>query len=87
MTARSLADPPDMADMSPLGALILRAMRGGSIAAAVFIVMVIGIELWKLWRFEGSPGNYGFLAFLCVMFVGALWLARSIARELKRDGS
>jgi len=76
-----------MARMSPLGTLVLRAMRGGSIAAAVFIVMVIGIELWKLWRFEGSAGNYGFLAVLGIMLVGALWLARSITREIARHGS
>jgi hypothetical protein len=86
MTARSRAGLPSVADMSPLGVLVLRAMRGGALASAVFIAMVIVIEIWKLWRFEGSAGNYGFLVFLCLMFVGALWLARSIARELRRSG-
>lgn len=76
-----------MVRMTPLGTFVLRAMRGGAIASAGFILLVIGIELWKLWRFEGSVGNYGFLAVLGIMFAGALWLARSIAKEIAKHGS
>jgi hypothetical protein len=81
--ARSRNRQPDMAEMSPLGSLILRAMRAGAIAAAGFVVLAIGIELWKLWRFEGSTGNYGFLVILAAMLFGFLWLARAITREIR----
>jgi hypothetical protein len=75
--------------MSPLGALILRAMRAGSIAAAGFVVLVILIELWKRWQFGGF-GDMGMpdVAFMCIlvaMLAGFVWLARSITREIARN--
>lgn len=76
-----------MADMSPLAQLILRAMRLGAIASAIFVGLVICFELWKLWRFEGQAGNYVFLGVLMALLAGALWLARSITRELGADRS
>lgn len=76
-----------MADMSPLGRFVLRLMRAGSLASAVFLVLVMAVEVWKLWRFGEAVQNAGFLAVLAVMLVGFLWLARSISRELARHGS
>ncbi len=61
--------------MSPLLVLLLKAMRVGALGAAGFVVLVIGIEAWKLWRFEGQAGNYMFLVVLGILLVGALWLA------------
>ncbi len=79
-----------MADMSPLGRLILRAMRGGSIASAGFVAMVMVLEIWKHWRFGGLGGmsqpDYIFFAVLVLMLVCFLWLIRSIGRELERHG-
>ncbi|WP_291206931.1 hypothetical protein [Hyphomonas sp.] len=76
--------------MSPLGALILRAMRAGSIAAAGFVVLVIFIEVWKRWRFGGFGGmstpDLTFMGVLVVMLIGFLWLARSITREIAKHG-
>ncbi|HRX36635.1 MAG TPA: hypothetical protein P5337_09565 [Aestuariivirga sp.] len=70
--------------------LILRVMRGGAVAAAGFMVLVIGIEIWKRWRFGGfgSMGRHDvtFMVVLVLMLVGFLWLARSITRELHKDG-
>lgn len=78
-----------MADMSPLGRLILRAMRAGSIASAGFVVMVILLETWKHWRFGGfgemSRPDYIFMAVLVLMLLCFLWLIRSIGRELQND--
>lgn len=75
--------------MSPLGALILRAMRAGSIAAAGFVVLVILIELWKRWQFGGfgSMGMPGiaFIGVLVAMLAGFVWLSRSISRELSKN--
>ena len=77
-----------MAEMSPLGNLLLRVMRAGAIGAAGFVVLVIAIEIWKRWRFGGfgqmTAQDYSFFGVLAVMLVGALWLARSIGRELQR---
>lgn len=79
-----------MAEMSPLGGLILRVMRAGAVAAAGFVVLVIAIEIWKRWNFGGfgtmSRGDYTFFAVLAVMLAGSLWLARSITRELRKSG-
>ena len=74
--------------MSPLMILILRMMRGGAVAAAIFMVLVIGIEVWKRWRFGGF-GSMGrqdvtFMVVLVLMLVGFLWLARSITSELRK---
>ena len=80
-----------MTQMSPLGSLILRVMRAGAIGAAGFVVLVIGIEIWKRWRFGGfgqmAVQDYSFFAVLTVMLVGALWLVRAIGRELRKPGS
>jgi hypothetical protein len=77
--------------MSPLAGLLLRLMRTGSLAAAGFVVLVIGIELWKRWRFGGFDGmttpDISFLGILGVMLVGFLWLAGSITREIRKSGS
>lgn len=77
--------------MSPLAALILRVMRGAALASAGFMVLVIGIELWKRWRFGGfevmSRQDVTFMAVLVLMLLGSLWLARAIGRELARHGS
>lgn len=77
--------------MSPLAQMILRAMRAASIGAAGFMVLVIGIEVWKRWRFGGfeSMGRQDvtFMAILVLMLIGFLWLARSITREIRKHGT
>ena len=80
-----------MSEMSPLRGLILRVMRTGAIWAAGFVALVIGIEIWKRWRFGGfgqmAAQDVSFFGVLAVMLAGALWLARSIGRELRKPGS
>jgi uncharacterized protein with PQ loop repeat len=74
--------------MSPLGRLILTAMRAGSISAAIFVVLVIAIELWKHWTFGGfetmRTPDIAFMGVLLVMLAGFVWLARAITREMKK---
>lgn len=75
--------------MSPLGALILRAMRASSIAAAGFVVLVILIELWKRWKFGGfgamAGPDFAFMGVLVAMLIGFVWLACSITRNLANN--
>lgn len=75
-----------MNDMSPLGRLILRAMRAGSFFAAGCILLFMAILVWQKWLSQPAPsannGDFVFLGILAVLFVGALWLARSMGKEL-----
>jgi hypothetical protein len=79
-----------MSDMSPLARLILRTMRVGAVGAAGFVVLVIGIEAAKRWAAGGigavSRADAMFFAVLAVLLFGALYLARSITRELRDSG-
>jgi hypothetical protein len=76
--------------MSPLLVLLLKAIRAGTLGAAALLAAFIGIEVWKRW----SPGAFAsmtqqdvnFLAIMLLMLLGALLLAKSIAREI-RDNS
>lgn len=71
--------------MSPLRILMLKVLRGGALAAAVFAALVLVIEVWK--RGGDVAGlNPGFMIMLALMLGGALWLARSITRELAAHG-
>lgn len=72
--------------MSPLASVLLRLLRGGVIAAACFIALVFGIELWKRGG-DVAALNPGFTIFLAVLMAGAVWLARAIGRELAKHGS
>lgn len=72
--------------MSPVGYIVLKILRAGALASAVFALLVVAIELWK----QGGDVTAlppGLLILLAVIFAGALWLARAIGRELARHGS
>ncbi|MGE3832018.1 MAG: hypothetical protein AB7F76_13565 [Parvibaculaceae bacterium] len=71
--------------MSPLGRLILKAMRWGLWGVAGLIAVFFAIEIGK---HGGSLAaltrqDITFLVILVVLFAFALWLARAISRELK----
>ena len=72
--------------MSPLATILLRMLRGGAFAAAGFIALVIGIEIWKRGG-DVAALNMGFTLFLALLLAAALWLARAIGRELARHGA
>ena len=67
--------------MSPLGWLILKALRVGALGSALFAALAIAIEIWKRGG-DVSALHPGFTIFLGLMLAGALWLARAIGREL-----
>ena len=71
--------------MSPLGWIILKVLRAGSLGSALFAALAIAIELWK----QGGDVTAlppGFTIFLGLMLLGALWLAGAIGRELAENG-
>jgi hypothetical protein len=72
--------------MSPLRILLLKVLRGGALAAAVFAALVLAIEVWKHGG-DVTALNPGFMIMLAIMLAGALWLARAIKRELVEHGS
>ncbi|MCA3574131.1 MAG: hypothetical protein IOC86_09460 [Aestuariivirga sp.] len=72
--------------MSPVGYIVLKILRGGALASAGFVLLVIGIELWKQGG-DVTGLEPGFTVLLCLILAGALWLARAIGRELSRHGS
>ena len=72
--------------MSPVGYIVLKLLRGGALASAGFVLLVIGIELWKHGG-DLAALQPGFMVLLAIMLAGALLLARAIGRELSRHGS
>ncbi len=74
--------------MSPLGAILMRVMRAGCMAGAVFVALVIAYEVW-LKASTGQLSNLSrqdisFWVILTIMLGGFLWLARSMSRELAK---
>ena len=72
--------------MTPLGWVILKALRIGALGSAVFIALALAIEIWKRGG-DVTALEPGFTIVLALLLLGALWLARSIGRELARHGS
>ena len=70
-----------MSEMSPLGRMLLKMMRVGTLFAAMLIAVLLGVAFWR------NLQNYGLIAVMVVMLVGALWLARAIAKELDNPGA
>jgi hypothetical protein len=79
-----------MSGMPTLARVILRAMRVGALAAAGFVILVIGIEMAKRWAAGGfgaiNRADATMFAVLAVLLLGALCLAWWITRELRKPG-
>ena len=72
--------------MSPLATVIMKVLRWGVLGISGFLCLVLVIEAWKHgWDVEAL--NWGFMAVVGLLAAGALWLARSIGRELAKHGS
>lgn len=72
--------------MSPLAIVLMKLLRWGALGIAGFLVLVLAIEGWKHgWDLQAL--NKGFMGVVALLVVGALWLARSIGRELAKHGS
>jgi hypothetical protein len=75
-----------MDGMSPLGRFILVAMLWGVRFSAGALAAIFALVVWQ----KGIPADaaglttqdYGLLAVLAVLVLGALWFARAIKKEL-----
>ncbi len=74
-----------MNGMSPLGAMLLRILRGTTLAAAILIALFLGISLWQGYQVAKLDG--GFDALLLAMLIGALWMWHAMGLELKNPGA
>ncbi|MCX7350927.1 MAG: hypothetical protein NTZ54_15895 [Alphaproteobacteria bacterium] len=72
--------------MSPLAIVLMKLLRWGVLAIAAFLALVLVIEAWKH-GWDLAALNPGFMAVVGLLAAGALWLARSIGRELAKHGS
>jgi hypothetical protein len=72
--------------VSPVGYVVLKMLRGGALASAMFAVLVVAIELWKAGG-DTTALNPGLIILMAAICAGALWLARAIGRELAGNGS
>lgn len=72
--------------MSPLATVIMRVLRWGVLGMAGFLCLVLVLEAWKH-GWDPAALNWGFMAVVGLLALGALWLARSIGRELAKHGS
>lgn len=72
--------------MSPLAIVIMKLLRWGVLGIAMFLGLVLVIEAWKHGG-ELARLNWGFMGVVVLLAAGALWLARSIGRELAKHGS
>ncbi len=80
-----------MTEMSPLGALILRAMRIGCLLCGGFALLVIVIEIYKRSLAGGLDAmtrqDYTFFGVLCIILLASFYFYRSIGRELAKPGT
>lgn len=72
--------------MSPLATVIMKVLRWGVLGIAGFLGLVLVLEAWKH-GWDLAALNPGFMVVVGLLALGALWLARSIARELAKHGS
>jgi hypothetical protein len=78
-----------MAEMSPLLRVLMGVLHKGSWAAGVLLAIFAGILLWQRWTPDGlvlKQGDTGFLTVLGVLFLLALYLIRSIGKEMDTPG-
>jgi hypothetical protein len=79
-----------MAEMSPLASLLMRILRNGAIAAAALLVLFITIAVYQAlgpnWDVNGLQNEAGFIGVLVAMLMLAIYLVRSIGKELDKPG-
>ena len=76
-----------MAEMSPLISVLMSILKKGTWVAATLLGLFAAILLWQRHTPDGfvwQQGDKGFLGLLAVLFVFAVYLLRSIGKELDR---
>jgi hypothetical protein len=75
--------------MSPLAVFLMLILRNGSIGAAALLVLFAGIEVYQHISPEGqlvmTSQDWRFLGVLAALIVMALYLVRSIAKEIENS--
>ena len=76
--------------MSPLAVILMKVLRAACWAAAALLAGLICLHVWKVFFSSQAEavaprGDYVFTGIMAAMMVGAVWLALSIARELKNN--
>lgn len=77
-----------MAEMSPLARILMSILQKGSWVAGGLVALFAGILLWQRYTPEGfawQAGDKGFLGLLVVLFLLAIYLVRSIAKEVRNN--
>ena len=72
--------------MSPLAIVAMKILRWGVLGIAGFLCLVLVLEAWKH-GWDLAALNPGFMTVVGLLALCALWLARSIGRELAKHGS
>jgi hypothetical protein len=79
-----------MSQMSPLAKLLVSILRWGSMGSAGLLTLFAGIFLWQKWTPAGpvlSQQDWGFLAVLMALLLLAVYLIRSIAKEISNNSN
>ena len=75
-----------MSDISPLQRLLLRILRLSTLGAAILLAIFLAITFWKQANATGieyfTRQDWSLIGLLAFMLLCALWLHRSIGREM-----
>ena len=79
--------PHSMSEMSPLLHMIVRAARLVVLVLAAILAGIIGVFLWQHHGADGfafRQGDKGFLGLMIFLLGFCLYLARGMAREMRK---
>ncbi len=74
-----------MAEMSPLARLMMGILQKGACVSAALVALFAGVLVWQRYTptgFAWQQGDKGFLILLGVLLVFAVYLIRSIGKEV-----
>ena len=74
-----------MAENSPLAHVLMRILQKGAWVAGALVALFAGVLVWQRYTPSGfvwQQGDKGFLVLLGLLFLLAVYLIRSIAKEL-----
>ncbi len=74
--------------MSPLAKVLVSILRWGSMGSAGLLTLFAGIFIWQKWTPAGpvlTRQDWGFLGVLAALLLLAIYLVRSIAKEIANN--
>jgi hypothetical protein len=78
-----------MPEMSPLAGVLMIILQRCTWVAAALVALFAGILVWQRYTpagFVWQPGDKGFLVLMGLLFLLAVYLIRSIGKEVGRSG-